>query len=198
MIRRPPRSTLFPYTTLFRSDLAAHAAVELEVRGDEDRVRTQANGLHARHRGPNAELPRFVARGEDDAARMLVGIGSHDDGLPFELGILANFQRSIEGVHVHMEQDPRRRSRGHRRPHLRTTAKSLCRGPDEPTASEAEETAGGVAQVAEEEGREDRRDDDESEGGAHGKLDRARNRLLLKAALWLEDVHVPDDPGVVG
>src|SRR3712207_7048254 len=25
MIRRPPRSTLFPYTTLFRSDLAAEA-----------------------------------------------------------------------------------------------------------------------------------------------------------------------------
>src|SRR5258707_5973055 len=25
MIRRPPRSTLFPYTTLFRSDLAAYA-----------------------------------------------------------------------------------------------------------------------------------------------------------------------------
>src|SRR2546427_5307975 len=26
MIRRPPRSTLFPYTTLFRSMLAIHAA----------------------------------------------------------------------------------------------------------------------------------------------------------------------------
>src|SRR2546430_17014200 len=26
MIRRPPRSTLFPYTTLFRSRAAAHAA----------------------------------------------------------------------------------------------------------------------------------------------------------------------------
>src|SRR5256885_12480299 len=25
MIRRPPRSTLFPYTTLFRSDAAAHS-----------------------------------------------------------------------------------------------------------------------------------------------------------------------------
>src|SRR5258708_14213918 len=25
MIRRPPRSTLFPYTTLFRSDLLLHA-----------------------------------------------------------------------------------------------------------------------------------------------------------------------------
>src|SRR2546421_5845010 len=28
MIRRPPRSTLFPYTTLFRSDLDPVAAVE--------------------------------------------------------------------------------------------------------------------------------------------------------------------------
>src|SRR3712207_8811374 len=32
MIRRPPKSTLFPYTTLFRSDWAAFAA-------DYDRVR---------------------------------------------------------------------------------------------------------------------------------------------------------------
>src|SRR3989449_4481130 len=34
MIRRPPRSTLFPYTTLFRSDVAAHAeaaAPEVEL-----------------------------------------------------------------------------------------------------------------------------------------------------------------------
>src|SRR3712207_8125170 len=28
MIRRPPRSTLFPYTTLFRSPLIGHAAVD--------------------------------------------------------------------------------------------------------------------------------------------------------------------------
>src|SRR2546430_13062225 len=33
MIRRPPRSTLFPYTTLFRSDAAADA----EHRLDEER-----------------------------------------------------------------------------------------------------------------------------------------------------------------
>src|SRR3712207_9223640 len=42
MIRRPPRSTLFPYTTLFRSDGPVHAPAEvvlgmlrqLEPRGD--------------------------------------------------------------------------------------------------------------------------------------------------------------------
>src|SRR5687768_17721172 len=33
MIRRPPRSTLFPYTTLFRSDRAELDARELEAAG---------------------------------------------------------------------------------------------------------------------------------------------------------------------
>src|SRR3989441_4392286 len=32
MIRRPPRSTLFPYTTLFRSDLTPNAITVLERR----------------------------------------------------------------------------------------------------------------------------------------------------------------------
>src|SRR3712207_8042296 len=49
MIRRPPRSTLFPYTTLFRSDLAGVQVVErvqrpvegvlLRVQGDLPRLR---------------------------------------------------------------------------------------------------------------------------------------------------------------
>src|SRR5258707_9401562 len=34
MIRRPPRSTLFPYTTLFRSQLLANAFVDEHVRID--------------------------------------------------------------------------------------------------------------------------------------------------------------------
>src|SRR2546430_12139548 len=34
MIRRPPRSTLFPYTTLFRSDLRGREALRLEPRHD--------------------------------------------------------------------------------------------------------------------------------------------------------------------
>src|SRR5256885_9509087 len=36
MIRRPPRSTLFPYTTLFRSDLAPdHGAVDRRIDGNQ-------------------------------------------------------------------------------------------------------------------------------------------------------------------
>src|SRR2546426_4809379 len=42
MIRRPPRSTLFPYTTLFRSH-RAHA-----TRGDPVRRRTASRGNRAR------------------------------------------------------------------------------------------------------------------------------------------------------
>src|SRR5256885_6790786 len=54
MIRRPPRSTLFPYTTLFRSLLVGHpadGALELEAaepaQGDVgDRKSTRLNSSH--------------------------------------------------------------------------------------------------------------------------------------------------------
>src|SRR3712207_8835786 len=46
MIRRPPRSTLFPYTTLFRSQLRqSHVSVEDLRRGD--RAGGQLRGSHA-------------------------------------------------------------------------------------------------------------------------------------------------------
>src|SRR2546422_362243 len=35
MIRRPPRSTLFPYTTLFRSPLGGHARAAPRIRGEK-------------------------------------------------------------------------------------------------------------------------------------------------------------------
>src|SRR5258708_9881562 len=37
MIRRPPRSTLFPYTTLFRSLVFTHDATSRVIRMDEPR-----------------------------------------------------------------------------------------------------------------------------------------------------------------
>src|SRR3712207_8507963 len=36
MIRRPPRSTLFPYTTLFRSELGRHRQADRDRHRDED------------------------------------------------------------------------------------------------------------------------------------------------------------------
>src|SRR2546427_5633118 len=55
MIRRPPRSTLFPYTTLFRSDAHVTAGRALEVRRkaaavqqqNQDRKSTRLNSSHS-------------------------------------------------------------------------------------------------------------------------------------------------------
>src|SRR2546423_11102537 len=47
MIRRPPRSTLFPYTTLFRSDLGAVVDVAPHIAHDEDGHRHELELLHA-------------------------------------------------------------------------------------------------------------------------------------------------------
>src|SRR3712207_7085304 len=61
MIRRPPRSTLFPYTTLFRSEVRAHRVRVDDVRHDRvgrwqlilvvrpglDRKSTRLNSSHA-------------------------------------------------------------------------------------------------------------------------------------------------------
>src|SRR4051812_19981892 len=54
MIRRPPRSTLFPYTTLFRSQLAGQAA------GRAVRCRRRPRRAHLRGEGPDP--PRRCAR----------------------------------------------------------------------------------------------------------------------------------------
>src|SRR2546422_2831266 len=69
MIRRPPRSTLFPYTTLFRSDRAEqvlhHAGV---VVGDGEEVtaapvaREQQCGLGVH---PGEHLPEILVGGAD-------------------------------------------------------------------------------------------------------------------------------------
>src|SRR3712207_7611555 len=58
MIRRPPRSTLFPYTTLFRSAGAAVRGDEHAAGGDWDRERLQrAADAGARAGHPGAALP---------------------------------------------------------------------------------------------------------------------------------------------
>src|SRR2546427_7389313 len=43
MIRRPPRSTLFPYTTLFRSQ-SARVLPHVWIRGEETEVRVHPRG----------------------------------------------------------------------------------------------------------------------------------------------------------
>src|SRR5258705_2979178 len=77
MIRRPPRSTLFPYTTLFRSAMvyqqfinypsltvADNIASPLKLRGDRDvaqRVRALAERLH---------IEMFLDRSEEHTSEL--------------------------------------------------------------------------------------------------------------------------------
>src|SRR2546426_12582934 len=44
MIRRPPRSTLFPYTTLFRSDVLVEAFARLHERAPDARLLLVGDG----------------------------------------------------------------------------------------------------------------------------------------------------------
>src|SRR2546421_7719396 len=62
MIRRPPRSTLFPYTTLFRSlqagraiELGVHAPHERQARDDEPTLRQERGGRGPPGRGARSE-----------------------------------------------------------------------------------------------------------------------------------------------
>src|SRR3712207_8379825 len=55
MIRRPPRSTLFPYTTLFRSVVGAHAGVDDRL--GHARRHTRARGRPQPRTAPSRRRP---------------------------------------------------------------------------------------------------------------------------------------------
>src|SRR5690242_21635062 len=65
MIRRPPRSTLFPYTTLFRSRLGAELSVRLPS-GDPYALQVDKEQTWLPRLAPHLPLaiPEPVARGE--------------------------------------------------------------------------------------------------------------------------------------
>src|SRR5687768_18012364 len=74
MLPRPPRSTLFPYTTLFRSPGAEHDVVQLRQRHEVADLRraafgalAQADGAVLRHRADGTRQPaaRQLHAGED-------------------------------------------------------------------------------------------------------------------------------------
>src|SRR2546422_9085689 len=71
MIRRPPRSTLFPYTTLFRSSR------ELDAPGTGDRVELEALPLYDRPDGDDEHgLARYAGH-VSHLSRAGLGLGTH-------------------------------------------------------------------------------------------------------------------------
>src|SRR5258707_8196406 len=65
MIRRPPRSTLFPYTTLFRSDHHQEHQADQREGGDDDH-REQPDQSHGVERIGNAGDERSVQRRSEE------------------------------------------------------------------------------------------------------------------------------------
>src|SRR3712207_8563323 len=61
MIRRPPRSTLFPYTTLFRSDDHVVGALLKRRAGGEHRMRRAAALVLREHRNAGSGAARLGA-----------------------------------------------------------------------------------------------------------------------------------------
>src|SRR2546421_3483661 len=73
MIRRPPRSTLFPYTTLFRSDRLPLSAGNKNRGGLDHAFRRAASGAGAR--GPFVRSVAFRAEQDRKSTRLN---SSHD------------------------------------------------------------------------------------------------------------------------
>src|SRR5574341_1829110 len=77
MIRRPPRSTLFPYTTLFRSLTLARDAAETGYRWQQA-VRGRAARFFTRDgSGRSAQAPTACVLGDIDLVRTLGLAGIH-------------------------------------------------------------------------------------------------------------------------
>src|SRR3712207_8099800 len=68
MIRRPPRSTLFPYTTLFRSRESGRHGGRGHEQGGERRQGPLHRGPHNRGRAFQGSLRRIVARSSFERA----------------------------------------------------------------------------------------------------------------------------------
>src|SRR2546422_8362095 len=106
MIRRPPRSTLFPYTTLFRSrldalpvDLEKHrAAFDSRIERRAERLDTRdedAFGL-PRHVEPRRNLAIEIADGEPEQQVLIVfAIGWHRGRPGLGFAILALARRPL-------------------------------------------------------------------------------------------------------
>src|SRR5258707_15447620 len=94
MIRRPPRSTLFPYTTLFRSCVAQADAVRDELQLRECQVRRQQLEDQVRLEVADAQVSMQQARAAYEAAvqsRVLQEQSVKVEQQKFDVGLSTNY-----------------------------------------------------------------------------------------------------------
>src|SRR5256885_5952405 len=87
MIRRPPRSTLFPYTTLFRSEHRAHSVDEVERWAREPPFGRQIDEIERAHPGDlrGARCGEGAATGRDRDEVRVAAARREESGLRFDL-----------------------------------------------------------------------------------------------------------------
>src|SRR3712207_8304339 len=95
MIRRPPRSTLFPYTTLFRSDPPRPAAPSVD---DPERDRLRAHRADPGVPGPGARLRRR-ARHHGDGDRKSTRLNSSHANISYAVFCLKKKKINIKLHH---------------------------------------------------------------------------------------------------
>src|SRR2546430_16326463 len=103
MIRRPPRSTLFPYTTLFRS----HQALVVALEDLDARHRPRLRGLH-RDAHPRAHVAR-ADRVDRDAGEPLGAELRSDGAREADDAVFGGGVRAHEPVAAHLAEDRRDR-----------------------------------------------------------------------------------------
>src|SRR5437667_6056561 len=99
MIRRPPRSTLFPYTTLFRSDLD-QALLDLRHFQLEQPLQKLGNELRSRAR--NALLTEAIVREERD--RKSTRLNSSHITISYAVFCLKKKQTQDTALHTSTDQ----------------------------------------------------------------------------------------------
>src|SRR5256886_13416438 len=100
MIRRPPRSTLFPYTTLFRSKVHGFEKVVLSVHCHNDLGQAVANSLTA------------IMNGARQVECTINGIGERAGNASLEEIVMAlRTRRDFFGADTHAKTEDRKSTR---------------------------------------------------------------------------------------
>src|SRR2546421_3704409 len=100
MIRRPPRSTLFPYTTLFRSTEAREAVALQHVEVGHVVLVHQV-----RHRGPgDGRLPQVIMP-EEPGDRKSTRLNSSHDQISYAVFCLKKKKKNTARVIVNTRRD---------------------------------------------------------------------------------------------
>src|SRR3712207_8179080 len=98
MIRRPPRSTLFPYTTLFRSKASYDLETQLEIAGQPGVVATK-NGVRNMRRW-YTEIP--ILRQDRKSTRL----NSSHANISYAVFCLKKKKKKTCNIHIYTDSTP--------------------------------------------------------------------------------------------